>query len=162
MTLNPTDDVDKLKRYRKHNDDIEVVLASLSGKDVPIDRSFLERWSLILNLSQFPLEAKAPKLRDSVREASRDTFNNQNQLVLVAPSAISDLCTHFELDNASFLSRATPGLIGKVDDVPPGTILSIVIPKGNSNVPLPVSRLGSLAEWDVKGRAGQDIDPYVE
>lgn len=161
MTANPPDEVDKSKKYDKKGDDIEQVLASLSGPNVKVDRSFLERWRFLLNLDKFPPSAKAPKLRDDVRVAARDTFNTQNRLILVSPTAIQKVSEEFKDENASFLSRATPALISRTSEFSEQPTLSIVVPR--------TKRYGVAAgsqyatSWsEASGRSGTAIDSYIE
>jgi hypothetical protein len=162
MTLNPTDDQDRRRKFVvPGSGEIGEVLAALGGHEVNEVRSFLERWSLVLNISRFPAEAKAPKLRDSLRRAAQDTFNDQGKLVLVSPSAVQLAATRFANDNANFLSRATPALIGRGLGLEGDVPLSIVVPNSRG-----VASLGGRPTTqfypEMGGRIGLDVEPFLE
>lgn len=167
MTLNPTDDWAKISRFRKSgstNNDLEMVLASLAGngdKGYTPERSFLERWSLILNLNQFPSDAMAPKLRDGVREAARDPFNNQNMLVMVSPSAIRSVAKQFDTENANFLSKATPELIARATESSGRDGLMVVIPAPSTRFLMPDGpAIPTPTSYDASGRTA-NIEAFI-
>lgn len=161
MTLNPTDDQERRRKFvTPQSGELGEVLAALGGHEVNEVRSFLERWMLVLNISRFPAEAKAPKLRDSLRQAARDVFNNQGKLVLVAPSAVQLAAQRFANDNANFLSRATPALIAQGLSLEGDVPLSVVVPNARgvaSMQPRP-----QLFYPEVSGRIGTDVEPFLD
>lgn len=162
MTLNPTDDQDRRRKFVvPGSGEIGEVLAALGGHEVNEVRSFLERWSLVLNISRFPAEAKAPKLRDSLRRAAQETFNDQGKLVLVSPSAVQLAATRFANDNANFLSRATPALIGRGLKLEGDVPLSIVVPNSRGVLSLG-ERPTTQFYAEIGGRSGLDVEPFLE
>src|SRR5439155_25255961 len=113
----------------------------------------------VMNLSLFPVEAKAPKLRDSVRDAARDTFNNQNHLVVVSPLAIKLVANQFQKENArSFLSAATPELISRASEVFGQSPPSLVVPRSTAII----AAGGRRGDWEASGRTGAEIENFIQ
>ena len=107
MTLNPTQDQEKIKRFSKSQtpSDMDVVAATLSTEDNNVESSFMMRWGLVLNVGKFPLDAKAPALTDSLRTNARNGFGVQNKLVLVAPTTVNKVVAQFSNSNAGISFR---------------------------------------------------------
>jgi hypothetical protein len=159
LTLNPTQDQRKIERYTKGKQptDVDVVVATLSSEDNPIERSFLLRWGLVLNLSRFPIDAKAPALHDSLRTSSRNNFNVQGRLVFVSPEAVTKVVEAFPDSNArEFLSAATSQLLQAAEEGRQRAPLSIVVPRtpGAQRSHLPTN-------WEASGRENGTIEQFI-
>ena len=162
VTLNPTQDQKKLERYTsKDKSDVDVVVATLSSDDNPIEKSFLMRWGLILNVSRFPLDAKAPSLSDSLRSSARNDFNVQGKMVLVSPLAVNQIVAAFPQANArDFLSSATSQLLQipqEREDRKTSSIF-VVMPRGDSSS----SSLFERSGWMATGRQSEGIESFVQ
>lgn len=163
MTLNPPSDYTKIERFKadkgKPAHPLDIVLASLSGEKVQVERSFLMRWSLILNLSEFPAEAKGPKLTEAVVSGSQDAFNNQGRFILISREAIGKVVDQFSSQDAgTFLSTAPRALFSQVDAVAEPMA-------GGIFVVVPGQRLGSYGprpSWRIEGpMSGSGLEHYV-
>lgn len=175
ITLNPTQDQTRIKKYVTAKPgtgdfDLEMVLASLARDGIPIEKSFLQRWGLVLNLSRFPSEAKAPALLESIRKASRDQFNTQGKLTLVSANALDPVVEQFPDANArEFLTDARSAFfeLGENSNSSPVHVVSI---KKDWRYFLPsLEEKGSIfataaggRPLEAQGRAGQMIGSTVK
>lgn len=162
MTLNPTQDQKKIERFSKSKvpTDVDVVVATLSTDDHPIEKSFLMRWGLILNLSRFPLDAKAPALSDSLRSSSRNDFNVKNRLTLVSPLAIKQVVDQFPESNArDFLSAATSQLLQIPNESSEDASIFMVVPAGANFVQKNVD--SKKQNFEASGTENGDIKNYI-
>ena len=156
MTLNPTHEPDKLKRFAPNGTDEEIIAASLSTDDYRVDLSFIKRWSYFFNINKFPLEAKAPGLVDSLAEAAVGEFNVGGNLVIVSIDAIRHVVEKYPDANArEFLSEATSKILGLPSHQVGGSTAYIIVPRRFSN--------GSRDfEFGAEGREGDDIARTVD
>lgn len=161
MTLNPTQDQQRIERYAKKNGgitDVDVVVATLSSDDNPIEKSFLMRWGLVLNVSKFPLDAKAPALSDSLRSNSRNDFNVQGRLTLVSPQAVNQVVAQFPDSNArEFLSAATSQLLQGPNENGEKGSLFVVVPTSLGSY----SSRRNWGSWEATGRENGNIESHI-
>jgi hypothetical protein len=153
-TINPTQDQEKIKRFKSTGDDIEMIMATLSGSKFALERSFFARWGLLLNLSKFPVAAKAPKLQQSLRNSSRNDFNVKGQFTVVSPAAVQKIVSTFPDANArDFLSVATSTLLNVRSDSQRGSLFVVV----------PANRLSSAAGggWSATGTESARIEEEI-
>jgi hypothetical protein len=114
MTLNPTDDLEKLARFVPKDASageklITNILASIAGKNNDgIERSFIERWGSILDLSQFPISAKAPKLMSSLKGPAKEAFTNHGRFTLFSTGAVEKVARKFGGVNARAFGASAP------------------------------------------------------
>ncbi|MBY0369320.1 hypothetical protein K2X33_01455, partial [bacterium] len=119
LSLNPTRDRDLIEKYGGDDDLTSMVLASLAREDFPVEESFLARFNLILNLNEFPSQAKVPSLIREVRATTDIEFNATPRLILVAPKLLSRIVEGSQSANArEFLSTATHSLLSLDPDLP--------------------------------------------
>ncbi len=117
ITMNPTDNQERLNRFKNKDSaeatEMDKILATLSSGDGSndIDRSFVRRFGRIVDLSEFPAEAKAPQLAVKSRGAAQTILENDSKFVVVSDAAVQLMSTHFaKVDARSFLSAATNAL----------------------------------------------------
>jgi hypothetical protein len=164
MTLNPTQDQQKLERYSKGKDrsDLDIVVATLSSDDYPVERSFLSRWGLVLNVSKFPLDAKAPALSDSLRTNARSEFNVSSRLVLVSPKAVNQVVAQFPDSNArEFLSAATSQLLQIPGESKEKESFFIVVPGNEAMMNSTSMSRNRFGGWEASGRDNAKIEDYI-
>lgn len=120
INLNPTENQAQIDAFRKDKSKPatfeEILLASLSTKEMKVERSFLKRIGAIHNLMQFPHGAKAPALsRDSLITA-RDIMLRKQKLVVNSAGSIRAVSDNFpDMDARTFLSTAASSLVDQVD-----------------------------------------------
>ncbi len=135
MTVNPTVDKKMKERFGDADGDklISSVIAALARDDVPIEDSFFARWSDIIDLSQFPMEAKVPSLVDGIRSAAQQEYSANPRLVLATPEILNKVVEQFSDANArEFLGTAIHGILNIPSDVPEAP-LYLVYPKLTEN-----------------------------
>jgi len=119
MTMNPTEDQKQIEKYtsdkKKGPTDQEVILATLNdgrqGKSI-VEKSFLARIGLLLNLDRFPSSAKGPALIRAIARMGKRNFQNSGKWVLVTPEVVSDLVQQFpKTDARNFLSSGARSLL---------------------------------------------------
>lgn len=132
MTLNPQDNVTIRNSYVKDlgngkKDTVGEAMAALNkdGYD-SVDRSFFARWADIIDLSEFPRDAKVPALLKKVREANAQQYAAVPNLTLVTPRTMDELIQGFEDANArEFLGPATNALLEAPSALPKAPIYII-------------------------------------
>jgi hypothetical protein len=163
MTFNPTDNQKKIDEFKSGSSwdkatPEEVAIASLAGDGVPADKSFFKRWTLIRNLSEFPIEAKGPGLIEQLANNGRDTIS-QGQLVLVSPNFIGQLVDAFKsVDARTFFSGASNGILTRVQA---GSQTAM----GALKIIVPVTTKEEAKEKDIKNNevsGEQAIGTYVQ
>jgi hypothetical protein len=119
MTVNPTMDKKQKERYEEGNDIKKKVLAALASHDVPMEESYLARWSEIIDLDKFPRGAKVPALVQRIRDRSSES----PQTVVVDPSVIGRLVGMNEKSNArEFLNPAANALVSIPPSAEPASL----------------------------------------
>ena len=119
MTVNPTMDKKQRERYEEGDDIKKKVLAALANHDVPMEESYLARWSEIIDLDKFPRGAKVPALVQRIRDRSGES----PQTVIVDPSVIGRLVSLNEKSNArEFLNPAANALVSIPPSAEPASL----------------------------------------
>lgn len=157
MTLNPTDNLDRIKKFSKNPwapEMVDVLLATLSSGSGSndIDRSFLARFSEPINLSFFPVNAKGPALLSILEDSRRAHFGNKQRVVFISPEAIADVIEAFpKVDARTFLSSASSSILR----TPKGEMsrLFVVVPRR-----LNTNKAVSGASKDAMGNLAQGAD----
>jgi len=127
-----------------------------------VEKSFLARWGLVLNVSKFPLDAKAPALSDSLRGNARSDFNVQGRLVLVSPVAVNQIVQAFPDSNArAFLSAATSQLLQIPNDSKEKGSLFLVVPANEATTNSLANSQRSFGGWEATGRDNGKIEDYI-
>ena len=152
MTLNPTRNRDRIKRYAREGreDDLtSIVLAALARDGRDLEESVLARWSLILNLDKFPRAAKVPALLQRIRGASR----RGSRMVLVEPEAVDRLVDKYPNAHArEFLSPAATAMTS----IPPAA------PEATMYIVSPREVVGNGAgSTPAMFRTNQTLDPHA-
>ncbi|MGE3387842.1 MAG: AAA family ATPase [Bdellovibrionales bacterium] len=111
VTLNPTKDRDLRKRflseYGEKNPALEAV-AALTRDGYTVEDSFFSRFTDIIDMSQFPREAKVPAILKNIREANATEYATRPRVVLVSPLTLNHLMDQFQAANArDLISPAT-------------------------------------------------------
>lgn len=159
MTLNPTQDQERIKKFYKSGSDLEAVIAALSVGNHQVEGSFLKRYSLVLNVSKFPQGAKAPKLQEDLWLSSRLTFNTLNRVVLYSPKTVTGLVDKFPDTNArDFLPAASSQLVRMAESVNDGGHLYVVSP---SLMPKRWGHSSTSTDWQASGSPNAAIEEYV-
>ncbi|MDB5037764.1 MAG: hypothetical protein JWQ35_1292, partial [Bacteriovoracaceae bacterium] len=115
-SVNPPQDADKRKRFAASNSDVDMIVAALSHKDFPLERSYVARWTDILNVSKFPMDAKGPALHEKLRKSARHDFNLHDRLTIIDPEVVALVTKNFPEANArEFLSSAANHLLQVAD-----------------------------------------------
>jgi hypothetical protein len=127
VTLNPTQDLEKRKRFFKDfdriKDPVKEAVASLSRVDYNVDPSFFSRVTDVIDMSEFPREAKVPSLLNKVRDGNMQEFSASPRVVLVTPRTLDVLVSQFPNSNArDFLNPATYSLLNLPNDLPKAPI----------------------------------------
>ncbi|MBI1861204.1 MAG: hypothetical protein HYR96_09835 [Deltaproteobacteria bacterium] len=119
LTINPKRDQEIRDRYAAEGDLTGEILAALARSDYSVEDSFLARWSTIIDMSEFPLEARAPALVKEVRRAQEEDYRANPHIVVVTPGLLKSVVTGNRKANArEFLTAASRGLIQLDGDVP--------------------------------------------
>jgi hypothetical protein len=133
INLNPTENQSLIDAFRKNKTQPatfeEVLLASLSTKDMKVERSFLKRVGAIHNLMQFPHGAKAPALSKDSLTTARDIMLRKQKLVINSSGSIRAVADAFpDMDARTFLSTASSSLVDQVDPqlFPNGHLFQVV------------------------------------
>ena len=162
IALNPTENQTLIDSFRKDKDKPatfeEVLLASLSTKDLKIERSFIKRVGVVHNMLKFPHGAKAPALSADVMKISRDIMLRKQKLVLNSAGAIRAVADAFpQMDARTFLSTASSSLVDQVDPqlYPNGTLFHVI--PGRRRTALSSFLPPDLADNSEKGQ----IEDYV-
>lgn len=115
LTLNPTKDRKKRERFIDRHDKKNPVLeavAALTMDGYQVDDTFFARFADVIDMSQFPREAKVPALLSQMREANQQEFSANPRLVLVTPQTLEALAHEFQKANArDFITPATSALL---------------------------------------------------
>lgn len=120
INLNPTENQAQIDAFRKNKQGPatfeEILLASLSTKEMKVERSFLKRIGAIHNLMQFPHGAKAPALSGDSLITARDIMLRKQKLVINNAGSIRAVADNFpDMDARTFLSTASSSLVDQVD-----------------------------------------------
>ncbi|MEO0335376.1 MAG: hypothetical protein AAF202_03225, partial [Pseudomonadota bacterium] len=119
MTVNPTMDKKQRERYEEGDDIKKKVLAALANHDLPMEESYLARWSEIIDLNKFPRGAKVPALVQRIRDRSSESPST----VIVDPSVIGNLVNMNAKSNArEFLNPAANALVSIPHSAEPASL----------------------------------------
>lgn len=170
ITLNPPSDAKLRERFASSGEDVDMVVASLVRDGLNIERSFPARFSSIINLSQFPLEAKGPALAKHLSDQVQMEFNTQGRFTLVDPSAVQLVSRAFPNSHArEFLNTAGASireLPAKANLTEP---ISLVVPV-NKKMDLDseviegeTPKPGSYPKaWEATGRSQEKIESFID
>lgn len=167
MTLNPTEDSELQKRYNAKGQDVDLVVASLARDGVSIDRSYVMRWTTLINLNLFPVEAKGPALQMKLHDTSQSGFNLNSNLTLFDPTAVKVVSDMFPETNArEFLPAASESLTGVADKLTGKDKIRIVVPKdrrGRKHLEDPEKALSNATTaWEGTGRQRAVISSFID
>ena len=116
VTLNPTRDKQKRARFIEKFDKKDPVLeavAAITRDDYQIEDSIFSRFADVVDMTEFPREAKVPSLLNKMREANMQEFSAHPRVVAVTPQTLDILVNAFPNSNArDFLTPATYSLLG--------------------------------------------------
>ncbi len=172
LTLNPTDNQDRIKRFAKnahYPEMVDVLLATLSSGTGTndIDRSFLARFSEPINLSYFPVGAKGPALLKTLNESRQAAFANRQRLMFVSSDAINEVIKKFPMADArTFLSSASSAILNLPRGE--GEKLFMIVPRQVSIEPAisidpSVEYEGPIDEFSMSGGdQGRRIERHVQ
>ncbi len=119
LTINPKRDKEIRDRYDAEGNLTGEILAALARPDYSVEDSFLARFTTIIDMSEFPSEAKAPALVNQLRKAMEDDYRADARLVVVAPDLLASVVSGNQDANArEFLTSATRSLIHLDGDIP--------------------------------------------
>ncbi len=165
INLNPTENQNLIDSYRKEKDRHatfeEILLASLSTKDMKVERSFLKRVGAIHNLMKFAHGAKAPALSKDSLMTARDIMLRKQKLVINSAGAIRAVADNFpDMDARTFLSTASAALVDQVDPqlFPNGTLFHVVPGRRRLKSGFSIAGSGESHDNSDKGR----IEEFVE
>lgn len=167
MTLNPTLDARMKERFATSGSDVDMVVASLSGNK-PIERSFVQRWGALINLTEFPVEAKGPALAQHLSGQVQSDFNLRGIFTLVDPSAVFEVSSHFPQANArEFLNSAGHRLLQVPEKEMADAEIRIVIPvdrQSQRKIEGEGAGDSSFAKpaWQGTGRKENEIASFIE
>ena len=117
LTINPTADREKKERFEHDGDVVSRIIAALARDDFSIEDSYFARYSTILNMDEFPRDAKVSSLARAIRDANRQEFGSGRRFVMVAPALLDSVVESFPKANArEFLNAATHNMA----NIPPG------------------------------------------
>ncbi|NJL24084.1 MAG: ATP-binding protein, partial [Calothrix sp. SM1_5_4] len=115
VTLNPTKDRKKRERFIDRFDKKDPVLeavAAITRDNYQLEDSIFSRFGEVIDMSEFPREAKVPSLLNKMREANMQEFSAHPRLVAVTPRTLDTLVNAFPHSNArDFLTPATYSLL---------------------------------------------------
>lgn len=121
ITLNPTKDRDIRKKYMPEfgkKDLVMEAVAALHKEKYQADNTFFGRFADIIDMSEFPRDAKVPALLSQMREANQQEFSANPRLVLVTPQTLDSLVREFQKANArDFITPATYALLNLSSEV---------------------------------------------
>jgi hypothetical protein len=133
ITMNLTDNQERIDKFRVKGQEPTLaikILATLSAANGSgdIDHSFLRRQGRVVNLNEFPAEAKAPQLAVQSRKVSQTILENDSKFVVASDASIQLMSNRFSrADARSFLSAATTALTVPARSAAGGAF--IVIPR---------------------------------
>lgn len=142
-TVNPQDDEVVRRKYVKDTKDlVGEVMAALNKPDYdPIDRSHFARWTDIVDMRNFPRDAKVPTLLKKLRLANEQSFAGKPNVVLVTPRTMDELSAGFEDANArEFISPATYALLEAPANLPKAPIYIV----DRQKIPAEVEHRGGM------------------
>lgn len=115
ITLNPTKDLKKRERYIEkwgRKDPVLEAVAALNRDGYEVEESVLARFGEVIDMSEFPREAKVPSLLKTLQEGNQAEFSAYPRLILVTPETLDLLVNAFPTANArDFLTPATYALM---------------------------------------------------
>lgn len=135
LTFNPTANQKQIASFAKDKErptEEEILLATLSSEEFPIEGSFLRRWGMVKHFDHMPAGAKGPELIKKLGEQAGTLLNAIGRIGLVAPEMIQQLVFHNETVDARSFLAASAGTLLEVaaSDQRPGNLLMIVPKQG--------------------------------
>ena len=165
VTMNPTSDQDKLKKIGPERTPVDIAVATLSSKEYEVEKSLFSRFGAFIPLNKFPVEAKGPKLLETIRDSARSDFSIQGRLTLVSPAAVNSVVMKFpDLNASEFLSEATSQLLtvqGQEVDSKGGQVY-VVVPAAAAGIrPARAQSPDGGFEHDQPADSGSAIEKFV-
>ncbi|HMN69058.1 MAG TPA: hypothetical protein PKC28_11010, partial [Bdellovibrionales bacterium] len=129
ITLNPTKDKKKRERFLdrwESNNPVMEAVAALTRDNYQLEDSVFSRVGDVIDMSEFPREAKVPTLLNKIREANHHEFSSHPRVVAVTPRTLDVLVNAFPHSNArDFITPATYSLLSLPNHLPRAPIYII-------------------------------------